>query len=85
MEIRQQTIILRPTDRRVILRVIFCIFQSKNILWILKRTSQLDGSFEQPKHMFKLIDKEIITISRTKVCLSGPRMLSMKYLCRQFG
>ena len=37
---------------------------SKNIFLILKVSSQLDGSFEFPKHMFKLMGKNIITILR---------------------
>ena len=32
------------------------------MLWVLKRTSQWDGSFEHPKHMFKLMDKAINAI-----------------------
>ena len=30
-----------------------------------KETSQWDGSFEHPKHMFKLMGKKIITILRS--------------------
>ena len=29
------------------------------MLWVLKRTVYRDGSFEHPKHMFKLMGKEI--------------------------
>ena len=32
------------------------------MLWVLKRT---DGSFENPKHMFKLMHKKIIAINFT--------------------
>ena len=42
------------------------------MLWVLKRTvslrrffwSHLDGSFEHPKHMLKLMGKKIFTILR---------------------
>ena len=32
------------------------------MLWVLKEPSQWDGSFEHPKHMFKLMGKEINVI-----------------------
>ena len=28
------------------------------MLWVLKESSQRDGSFEHPKHMLKLMDKK---------------------------
>ena len=34
------------------------------MLWVLKRTSQWDGSFEHPKHMFKIMGKKIFTLLR---------------------
>ena len=34
------------------------------MLLVLEKTSQRDGSFEHPKHMFKLMGKKIITILR---------------------
>ena len=34
------------------------------MLWVLKEPSQWDGSFEHPKHMFKLLDKKIIKLKR---------------------
>ena len=50
---------------RVHCKTIFFISHQKHMLWELKRTvSQLDGSFEQPKHIFKLMGKKIITIVR---------------------
>ena len=52
----------RPPDKSVYLKIIFLISQPKHMLWVLKRTSRCDGSFEYPKHMFKLIGKKIITI-----------------------
>ena len=39
------------------------------MLWVLEKTSQWDGSFEHPKHMSKLIDKEKITILAQNFCL----------------
>ena len=35
----------------------------------LKESSQWDGSFEQPKHMFRLLGKKIITILRSIILL----------------
>ena len=32
------------------------------MLWVLKKPTQSDGSFEHPKHMLKLMGKEIITL-----------------------
>ena len=34
------------------------------MLWVLKKTSQWDGSFENPKHMLKTMGKQIFTILR---------------------
>ena len=43
--------------------IFFLISQTKHMLWLLKRTaSQCDGSFEHPKHMFKLIGKVVNAI-----------------------
>ena len=37
------------------------------MLWVLKRTvSMRDCSFENPKQMFKLMDKKIFTILRSE-------------------
>ena len=44
----------------------FLISQPKHMLWVLKRTSQWDGSFEHPKHMLKLMGKKILTILRSQ-------------------
>ena len=41
------------------------------MLWVPKRTVS-DGSFEHPKHMFKLMCKVIITVLAHKMSLSGP-------------
>ena len=41
-----------------------------------KKPSQLDGSFEQTKQMFKLMDKKIIAIIRKKIGLTGPMLFS---------
>ena len=37
------------------------------MLWVLKKTSQLDGSFEHPKHMLKLTGKKIFTVLGSKI------------------
>ena len=41
------------------------------MLWVLKTTSRLDDSFEQPKHMLKLMDKEKNMISHSKSLLNS--------------
>ena len=48
---------VRPPAKRVF-ESYFLISQPKHFLWVLKR----DGSFEHPKHMFKLMDKKIFTM-----------------------
>ena len=42
-------------------------------LWVLKRTV-LDGSFEHPKHMFKLLDKKIYFYSKKLKTFSFPNL-----------
>ena len=64
------------------------------MLWVLKRTvsmllvqepSQLDGSFELPKHMFTLMGKKLFTIFRSKsFYISGP-MKAVDHLSTQAG
>ena len=44
-------------------------FLNKNMLLYSKEPSHWDGSFEQPKHMFILMDKKIITVLFTKIFL----------------
>ena len=47
-------LIFRPPDKSVLLKTIFSYFSTKHMLWVLKRTV--------PKHMFKLMNKEMIAI-----------------------
>ena len=48
---------------RVCTRKLFILFLNQNICCgYSKEPSQWDGSFEHPKHMFKLMGKKIITI-----------------------
>ena len=60
----------RPPDKSALLKMITFIYQPKHMLWYSKEPSQLDGSFEHPKHMFKLMDKKIITILCSKILLN---------------
>ena len=46
------------------------------MLWVLKRTVSINGSFEHPKHMFKLMGKKIFTNLRSKICLSKPVLVT---------
>ena len=66
----------RPPDKSVYLIIIFFVIsQPKHMLWVLKRTVSL----RHPKHMFKLMDKKIIAISRAqKFCLSKLMMRCIK-------
>ena len=45
----------RSLDKSALLKLNFLIYQSKHMLW--------DGSFEHPKQMFKLIDKNIFSFT----------------------
>ena len=40
-----QTIIYRPPDKSVYLKIILLISQSKHMLWVLKRKSAMRGFF----------------------------------------
>ena len=52
-------------------RKLFFLVLNQNICCgYSKEPSHWDGSFEHPKHMFKLMDKKIITILRRKFLLN---------------
>ena len=53
-----------PIDKSVHSKNNLLISQPKHMLWVLKRTVSMRGSFEHQKHMFKLIDEKIITLLR---------------------
>ena len=56
----------RPPDKSAYWKIIFFVSRPNHMLWVLKRTVSLRRVFfEHPKHMFKLIGKEIITILRS--------------------
>ena len=59
-----------PPDKSVLLKIIIFISQPYVV------GTQKDGSFEHPKHMFKLMDKAIIAISRLKILLNWPYAVS---------
>ena len=56
-------------------KIIFLFFNQNLCCGYSKEPSQWDGSFEQPRHMFKLMDKKIIAILRWKSLLKGPYAL----------
>ena len=60
----------RSPDKSVKLKVNFLISQPKHMLWVLKRTVSMIQFFQQPKQMFYLMGKKIITASGIKICLS---------------
>ena len=60
-------------QRRVCNRKLCFLFLNKNICCrYSKELSHWESSFEHPKHMFKLMDKKIITILRWKLLLNWP-------------
>ena len=54
-----------PLDMSVI-KINFLISHQKYMLLVSKEPFQLDGSFENPKHMFTLMGKKIFTILCSK-------------------
>ena len=51
-------------------KIIFLFLNQNICCWYSKETSQWDGFFEHPKHMFKLMGKNIIfTILRSNILL----------------
>ena len=52
----------RPTDKSAYWKIIFFISHPKICCGYSKEPSQCDGSFEHPKHMFKLMGKKVIKI-----------------------
>ena len=48
-------------------KVIFLFLNQNICCGYSKEPSQWDGSFEQPKHMLKLMGKKIFTILRSKI------------------
>ena len=58
-----------PPDKSLLLKII----SKPNIrCGYSKEPSQWDGSFEHPKHMFKLMDKKIIAISCWNILINWP-------------
>ena len=49
------------------------------MLWVHKEPSQGEGSFEHPKHMFKLMGMKILTILHSKHCLSIPMCAAKQF------
>ena len=59
---------------------LFFLFLSQNICCgYSKESSQLEGSFEHPKHMFKFMGKEINVILGASTSSSGPMMFKSKF------
>ena len=56
-------LLLSGLQIRVCIGKLFSLFLIQNICCgYSKEPSQLDGSFEHPKHMFRLMGKKIVTI-----------------------
>ena len=51
-------------------KLIFLFLNQNICCGYSKELSRWDGSFEHPKHMFKVVDKKIIAILRSKILLS---------------
>ena len=64
--------LIRPQDKSVYLKKYFSYFSTKTCVVGTQKNLLIDGSFDHPKHMFKLMDKKIITIlilARRFLCL----------------
>ena len=62
--------VFRSPDKSVYWKIIFLKFLNQNIFCgYSKEPSQSGGSFEHPKHMFKLMGKEINTILGSQTIL----------------
>ena len=60
----------RPQIRVSNWKLLFLFLNQNICCGYSKEPSQWDGSFEHPKHTFKLMDKKIIAILRRKNCLT---------------
>ena len=70
----------RPPDKSAYLKKYFLYFWSKTCCGYPKEPSRWDGSFEHPKHMLKLMNKEIFTLVCCFFCLSGHMSLVLSRL-----
>ena len=70
LEGKKKTKLTRPLVKGAYQKFIFLISKPNICCGYSKEPSQLDGSLGHPKHMFKLMGKEIFTILRSKLCLS---------------
>ena len=69
----------RPPDKSAYWKFIFLISHSKHMLWVLKKTRLNESPFEHPKHMFKLMGKEINEILGAKTILIWTPALILWY------
>ena len=60
--ILNDNLIIWPPDKIVLIKYIFLISETKHILWVLKRTVSMRHSFQHQKHMYKQMDKKLVTI-----------------------
>ena len=60
----------RPPDKSALLKIILLFFKQNICCGHSKEPSHRDGSFEHPKHTFKLMDKKIIAILGLKFLLN---------------
>ena len=61
--------LLRPPVKKVLWKLFFLFLDQNICCGYSKEPSHWDGSFEHPKHMFKLMGKRIITIICSKYFL----------------
>ena len=54
----------------------------RHMLWVLKRTVSMRRFFEHPEHMFKLMDKKIITFLRKLFFLNWLYALDKWHFCK---
>ena len=72
--------VVRPLIRVRNQKLIFLFFNQNIGCGYSKEPSQWDGSFENPKQMFKLMDKKIFTILCPIFCLPGPKLVHIGHL-----
>ena len=72
---------LQASRQECVIENYFSYSSTQTCCGYLKEPSQGDSSFEHPKHMFKLMDKKIISILRSKICLIESKTLFLTFFC----
>ena len=74
----------RPLAKSVYQKFNFLISKPKHMLWVLKRTVSMRRFFWAPKHMLRLMGKEILTSLSSKILLPPHEILVLiALLCNE--